>query len=218
MDDVTRQTTRSADSSKLLLHGDAFVSALGTRMLLAQAIELLPVAVAIVTDDLHVCAMNSAAKTLVDGREGFAVSASRLACLNGSSQQLLEQSLRRLRESYGIQRRAALRVARTSKCDLQLLIVALSSEPNSASVSQWCIYIFDTAASMDATLLRELHGLTETEATVAGTLFDTGSIEAAADQLEVSINTVKTHLKNIFKKCGVRSQAELLRMLALGPR
>ncbi|MCC5887430.1 MAG: hypothetical protein JJT88_13430 [Gammaproteobacteria bacterium] len=32
-----------------------------------------------------------------------------------------------------------------------------------------------------------------------------------------SASTVRAHLKHVFRKCGVHSQAELVRLLALGP-
>ncbi len=41
--------------------------------------------------------------------------------------------------------------------------------------------------------------------------------EQLGGDLGISLNTVRTHLKRIFEKCGVRSQAELLQLLALGP-
>jgi DNA-binding CsgD family transcriptional regulator len=64
--------------------------------------------------------------------------------------------------------------------------------------------------------LRDLHGLTEAEAKVASALFMGRSTKEAALSLGISVNTVKAHLKGIFRKCGVRSQAELSQLLALG--
>ena len=43
------------------------------------------------------------------------------------------------------------------------------------------------------------------------------SVEQTADALDLSLNMVRTHLKQIFSKCEVQSQAELLHTLALGP-
>lgn len=36
--------------------------------------------------------------------------------------------------------------------------------------------------------------------------------------VKVAVNTVQAHLKQIFVKCDVHSQAMLLQLLALGPR
>jgi DNA-binding CsgD family transcriptional regulator len=43
-------------------------------------------------------------------------------------------------------------------------------------------------------------------------------LQTAADRCGIGMNTAKTHLKHVFTKCGVCSKAELLRLLALGPR
>jgi DNA-binding CsgD family transcriptional regulator len=42
-------------------------------------------------------------------------------------------------------------------------------------------------------------------------------VEQVARTLHVSPNTVRTHLKRIFSKCEVQSQAELMHVLSLGP-
>jgi DNA-binding CsgD family transcriptional regulator len=91
-----------------------------------------------------------------------------------------------------------------------------------AAASEPCIFIsvHDTHASqcVDARTLQHLYGLTRTQADIAAALFEGLSVEQVVHRLHVTENTVRTHLKAIFKKCAVRSQAELLRLLALGPR
>jgi len=67
-------------------------------------------------------------------------------------------------------------------------------------------------------ILREVYGLTGAETQVASSLFQGRSMSEVAHDLEVSIHTVRTHLKHIFDKCEVDSQAELMQLLALGPR
>ena len=75
----------------------------------------------------------------------------------------------------------------------------------------------DTAPARDPTLLREFYALTACEAEVAGRLYNGLALKEISEDLGVSIHTVRAHLKHIFKKCGVHSQAELVRLLALGP-
>ena len=67
-------------------------------------------------------------------------------------------------------------------------------------------------------MLIELYGLTPAQADVARTLYAGFSVEETAARLQLSLNTVRTHLKHIFSKCDVQSQAELLHTLATGPR
>jgi DNA-binding CsgD family transcriptional regulator len=66
-------------------------------------------------------------------------------------------------------------------------------------------------------VLRRVYGLTPAQAAVARGLFAGHSVEQTARALDLSRNTVRTHLKQIFTKCEVNSQAELLHLLAMGP-
>jgi DNA-binding CsgD family transcriptional regulator len=67
-------------------------------------------------------------------------------------------------------------------------------------------------------VLVEVYGLTRAQAEVARSLFTGQSVEQTATSLDLSRNTVRTHLKQIFSRCEVRSQRELLHLLATGPQ
>jgi DNA-binding CsgD family transcriptional regulator len=69
-----------------------------------------------------------------------------------------------------------------------------------------------------ADLLAQLYGLTHMESQLAVALYSLPKLDAAATRCGISVNTAKTHLKQVFSKCAVGSKAELLRLLALGPR
>jgi DNA-binding CsgD family transcriptional regulator len=49
-------------------------------------------------------------------------------------------------------------------------------------------------------------------------LFEGYALEEAGHRLGIALSTARTHLKHVFAKCEVQSQAELLQLLALGPR
>jgi DNA-binding CsgD family transcriptional regulator len=80
-------------------------------------------------------------------------------------------------------------------------------------------FVFAPDERRDITVdaLRELYGLTVAQAEVARQLFAGRNVEQAAEALQLSLNTVRTHLKHIFTKCEVQSQAELMHLLAQGP-
>jgi DNA-binding CsgD family transcriptional regulator len=87
------------------------------------------------------------------------------------------------------------------------------------------IFISDPEArAPDPTvLLRNLYGLTAAEAALVFLLAtETPSLADVADRLGVAVGTVKTHLKRVYGKTGVRRQAELarlvLRAIAVTPR
>ena len=67
-------------------------------------------------------------------------------------------------------------------------------------------------------ILQELYGLSDAEADLVVHLFEGESLEGTAGRLHISLNTAKTHLQHVFRKCDVHSQGELLQLLSLGPR
>lgn len=61
--------------------------------------------------------------------------------------------------------------------------------------------------------MRQLLGLTPAETRVALALLAGNSARAVASHLQISENTVKTHIKGIYAKAGVRRLTDLLRLL-----
>lgn len=61
--------------------------------------------------------------------------------------------------------------------------------------------------------LRPLYGLTGAEARVAMAALRGEGLRSIAEELAVSVNTVRTHLQRAFEKTGTHRQAELVRML-----
>jgi DNA-binding CsgD family transcriptional regulator len=83
-------------------------------------------------------------------------------------------------------------------------LVTLHAQPDAAQV---CVETLST-----------LYGLTAAEARVASTVIGAGCVDGVAARLALSRNTVKSHLKRVFCKCGVQSLAALASLLATGPR
>ena len=61
--------------------------------------------------------------------------------------------------------------------------------------------------------LRALYGLTRREADLAALLADGLGIGEVADRMAISMNTARSHLRQVFEKTGTRRQAELVRLL-----
>lgn len=78
------------------------------------------------------------------------------------------------------------------------------------------IFIVDPeqAAAMDEQALQTVFGLTPTEARITAKLTLGARLPDLADLLEISHNTARTHLKSIFRKCRVKSQAQLVARIA----
>jgi DNA-binding CsgD family transcriptional regulator len=61
--------------------------------------------------------------------------------------------------------------------------------------------------------LRDLFGLSDREIDVVSALLASNSPRAVARRMTVGRETVRTHLKRIFRKCNVHSQTELLSLI-----
>ena len=62
--------------------------------------------------------------------------------------------------------------------------------------------------------LRELFSLTTAEARVADAIAAGRNVAAIADEFGVSRETVRSHVKRVFEKAGVRSQSAFMRLVA----
>lgn len=71
----------------------------------------------------------------------------------------------------------------------------------------------DRAVAPDGQALRDLYGLTHAETRVAAALASGHSIQSAAAVLRLSPETLRFHLKHIFRKLGVSRQQDLVRIL-----
>jgi DNA-binding NarL/FixJ family response regulator len=60
-------------------------------------------------------------------------------------------------------------------------------------------------------------GTSGREAEFAALLVSGYDLKIIALRLSISSNTVRTHVKAIFSKTGIRSQAELVRRVSSGP-
>jgi hypothetical protein len=97
--------------------------------------------------------------------------------------------------------------------ELRLRRVPRAVHPHAALVS---VHRPDVDRLLCVDRLRELYGLTRTQTNVVQALVATPGLGPVAEALGLSPNTVRAHLKQVFAKCGVRSQPELLQRLALG--
>ena len=68
-------------------------------------------------------------------------------------------------------------------------------------------------ARLPAVELRDLYNLTPAEADVALLVLRGHGLQLVADELRVSLSTVRVHLQRVFEKTGTHRQAELVRLL-----
>ena len=76
------------------------------------------------------------------------------------------------------------------------------------------LFIRDPEAPIELARLRDLFGLTRTEAAIAAALARGQSVDDIAMDMGIGIGTARTHLKRILAKTGMHRQAQLVGLLA----
>jgi len=66
-------------------------------------------------------------------------------------------------------------------------------------------------------VLNQVYNLTPAEARVVSKLLDDPDIETTARELHVSVSTVRTHLKHIYRKTDTNRQSALFHKIVTGP-
>jgi DNA-binding CsgD family transcriptional regulator len=80
------------------------------------------------------------------------------------------------------------------------------------------VYLHDLADTSrpTTTQMRDFYNLTAAQAKIAGAVYNGQSVGEAAKKLNISINTARTHMRNIYAKTGVKTQTELISLLTSG--
>lgn len=73
-----------------------------------------------------------------------------------------------------------------------------------------------TEREVDLDYLASMYGLTVTEARLTRALCNGATVQEAAERMKISPETVRTHLKRIYKKTGSRGQLDLVRLATGG--
>ncbi len=87
--------------------------------------------------------------------------------------------------------------------------------PPSAPLGLVCIGSITPRPDRAVATLRKLFGLTPAQADLTVALFGGESLHEYAGRRGRSLNTVRTHLKEVFAKTGARRQADLVRQLTM---
>jgi DNA-binding CsgD family transcriptional regulator len=117
---------------------------------------------------------------------------------------------------------ATLSLARSSGGrPLSLLVSPLRAPPDLPGLRRIAAAVFvnDFEATIDITeeRLSRLYGLTRSESRLAAKLAEGRSLAEAASSLNITTETARSYVKQVFSKTGARRQAELVRLLLVGP-
>jgi len=183
--------------------------------------------VVIFDGEARVVFANDSALRILRETTTLAITDGRLCFAGAAAQAKLEAFLTRCREridGYTVQASVVMRVQPgDAHAPLRMLLSPLAVPFDAAAGRhdpQHVLMIYEPHAGrlVPKRILLELYGLSDAEADLVVHLFEGESLEAASNRLHISLNTAKTHLQHVFRKCDVHSQGELLQLLSLGPR
>ena len=191
-----------------------------TRASLADGLDYLQHGVIVVNRFGRVIFANQAARAIVAQQDGLTIASDGLIAAAREDRRrlrsLLDESTRTT-SGEGFGSGGVMTVARPSMKRPFLVLVAplkLALDGES-SFGMSTVFISDPEARVDTSdeLTRRLYGLTATETRVASAFASTGSLEQAAEQLHISRETARWHLRHIYRKTGTNRQAALLKRL-----
>jgi DNA-binding CsgD family transcriptional regulator len=162
---------------------------------------------------------NALAARVLQGCDGISVRSGRLSFTDPAIDKRMLQAIAKYRAGNGYRHPViAARVPCSCSEPCRILVVPVPPAEDGRDIAFVALlYPPNGMNEMSVEVLRQVYNLTEAQAEVARSLYAGRSVEDTALALNLSLNTIRTHLKHIFTKCEVSSQAELLHMLALGP-
>ncbi len=186
---------------------------------LVAALDALTDGVAIVGRDGRVLHLNSAAEVIVASRDGLCVCSGYLratvAHIDGALNRVVHQAL-----DGGASGPATGGCVAVSRSEgrrpyvLRAIPIGLNDGIDVTPPTALVVIVDPELEPVpDSDALRRLYGLTKNEAEVALHVLDGQGLVPIADELAVSLATVRTHLQHVFDKTDTHRQAELVRLL-----
>jgi DNA-binding CsgD family transcriptional regulator len=167
-------------------------------------LDLLRDGVLVLGRDARPLGMNRAARVLLREGDGLVLSSRGVVASTPGATIALRRGIERAAQGEA----GCMQVPRANRTPLSLRV-----EPHPGEVAGAAAVVFasDSEAHSPRTqVLMARYGLTPTEASVARLLAAGAGLERIARALEISMNTVRGHLKQIFVKTGTHRQVELV--------
>ena len=212
-----KETEYSREMTKLL--GQENERPLQLLMAGLEALNLLNVGLAVMSASGQLLMMNKSFEQILAAQDGLELTAAGVLQIQGSGA-LFEELIQRARANAAgkAKRAAAMALARPSgKRPLTVYIRATKSTtaPHGTVAPSALVFVMDPDLSIEAaeSELRQLYGLTETEARVANLLMEGKTLDECCQQLAIRRSTGRTHVQHLFEKVGVQRQSELVSVL-----
>ncbi len=183
------------------------------RNLLEGFMNRLPLGAAIIDAQCAAISMNRALVTLLQSNSSLKLIEGRLT---SSPSNVLQQAVGRV-----LARDGADEVIRLDNDEGEIsLWISGGSLPNTQDKTQTRLMMFvasRTSHALSEQGLVSFFGLTPAEARITQQFALGHTLEESADKLALSPHTIRTHLKHIFGKVGVKRQSELMQAIYASP-
>ncbi len=193
---------------------------------LAATLDRLALGVVLIRDSGKVWMLNRSARSIVEKQDGIQLHHDRLhACGLAPAetfQRLVSQAILGGYPGANPTGGTLLLPRQSGKEPLFLMVASIPAPANQTgrkAAAAAALFLSDPENGMQTPelILRQLYGLTRTEARVASLLVQGKTVEEAAAELQSSPNTARTHLKKVFFKTDTGRQSDLIRLLLTGP-
>ncbi len=199
-------------------------AAAGLAASLSNALDRMLQGCVLIDSRGQVVFMNSAAVDLLRNNDGLTVTQDGIAArLPGDSRRLRAAIARALGKESSQSGAGGLSISHGAKGqDLQVMIEPLRSRPFVPAPSAPRAVLFLAGAGPapapdHRAALSQLYGLTQAEARLTASLMSGSTLDEAAAEFKISIETARSQLKRVFLKTGTSRQADLIRVLFLSP-
>ena len=199
---------------------DKLAALANTTIELAGALEVVRHGVIVVGSDHRVMDLNSAAEQIFRAEDGICMRSGHFAATSAHT----ERELHRAIDNAVDGGRSTVRMGRSLICvrpsgKRPYVVHVLPSHRRDAGESprqaMALVLIIDPEDEPEpaAALLRRLYHLTKAEADIVLRMMRGADVKQIAEELSVSLPTVRTHLQHVFDKTDTHRQAELVRLL-----
>jgi DNA-binding response OmpR family regulator/DNA-binding CsgD family transcriptional regulator len=190
--------------------------------MLAATLDLIHLGIVVLGDGTHVTVINRMAREIIDAKDGLLLLENRIC---GRDPAITRRIERMLSEAQSLNLRFdptminPIRIPRPSALrDFSMIALPLDVVQRERDSRALTLVIHDpeVTATPSTELLSNAYQFTKAEARVASLLIQGKAINEICEELEVSRNTVCTHLKRLYMKTDTQRQSDFTRLLLGG--
>jgi DNA-binding CsgD family transcriptional regulator len=183
---------------------------------LAEVMDRLPAGILLLDEGGRVALRNRSARRILRRRDGFQLEDGMLSAHDPESNEALQAMIRDVVPiGAAVDAGGTLAARRSAGRPAYPVSVSRLLPGESVQDIVACVLVSDPdhALAPAVELMRSLHDLTRAEGELVGQLAGGRTIEEAARARGVSVNTMRSHLKHVFRKTGTNRQGDLVQLV-----